>query len=116
MHYADGGLSASAGEIESWRIFRPDIYKFVNDGKIWINPESGKQLAQCPWLRKLPDQNKYVCDIYDDRPDDCKYYPTTIEEMVEHECEMLQAHDLDNLKQAKKTLDQIMADSRPPLE
>jgi uncharacterized protein len=116
MHYSDGGLSASASEIEAWRIFRPDIYRYVRDGEIWISPDTGKQLAQCPWLRKLPAQNKYVCDIYNDRPDDCKFYPTTIEEMVELECEMLEAHDLANLKQAQKTLDQLMADSRPPLE
>jgi uncharacterized protein len=116
MHYSDGGLSASASEIEAWRIFRPDIYRYVRDGEIWISPDTGKQLAQCPWLRKLPAQNKYVCDIYNDRPDDCKFYPTTIEEMVELECEMLEAHDLANPKQAQKTLDQLMADSRPPLE
>ena len=116
MHYSDGGLSASASEIESWKNFRPDIYQYVREGKIWVNPDTGEPLAMCPWLRKLPNQNKYVCDIYDERPDDCKYYPTTIEEMIKHECEMLEAHDLANPKLAQKTLDTLMADNRPPLE
>jgi Fe-S-cluster containining protein len=116
MKYSDGGLSASAGEIESWRIFRPDIDRYVSGGKIWMDPDTGKQLVLCPWLRKLPDQNKYVCDIYDDRPDDCRFYPTSIEEMVRHVCEMLEDHDLTNPKQAQKTLDKLMADNRPPLE
>ena len=114
--YGDGGLSASPGEIDLWDKFRPDIYSYVSDGKIWMNPDTGKQLELCPWLRKLPNQNKYVCDIYYERPDDCKFYPVTIEQMVKDECEMLDEHDLVNPKQAQKTLDQLMADSRPPFE
>lgn len=115
MHYSDGGLSASASEIALWKIFRPDIYRYVNNGNIWMSPDTGDQLALCPWLKKLPNQNKYSCAIYNDRPDDCKYYPTTIEEMEKHKCEMLEANDLANPKQAQKVLDQLMADSRPPL-
>jgi Fe-S-cluster containining protein len=114
--YSNGGLSASANEIEYWDNFRPDIYRYVSDGKIWVNPDTGKQIELCPWLRKLPDQNKYTCNIYYDRPDDCKYYPVTIEQMVKDECEMLEPQDLLKLKQAQKTLDKLMADSRPPFE
>ena len=115
IKYSDNGLSASASEIESWKNYRPDIYQYVRDGNIWMDPNSGKQLILCPWLRKLPNQNKYICDIYEDRPDDCKYYPTTIKEMIRDECEMLEVHDLANPKQAQKTLDNLMAGSRPPL-
>ena len=113
INYSDGGLSASASEIESWDIYRPDIYRYVSDGKIWVNPDTGKQLERCPWLKKLPDQNKYTCDIYYDRPDDCKYYPVTIDQMVKDECEMLEPRDLEKPKQAQKNLDKLMADSRP---
>lgn len=81
-----------------------------------MDPDTREQLSLCPWLRKLPDQDKYICDIYDYRPNDCRYYPTTIEEMVRHECEMLEAHDLSNPKLAQKALDELMADSRSPLE
>ena len=81
-----------------------------------MDPENGEQLKICPWLRKLPDQDKYTCEIYHDRPDDCKHYPVTIEQMVKDECEMLEAKDLAKPKQAQKTLDLLMVDSRPPVE
>jgi len=114
--YGNGGLSATASEIEMWDIFKPDITRYVSEGKIWMNPDTGKQLELCPWLRKTPDHNIYTCDIYYDRPDDCKHYPVTIEQMINDECEMLESHDLSKPKQAQKTLNKLMADSRPPFE
>jgi len=114
--YSSGGLSASVEEIEFWEIHRPDIYKYVKDGEIWMNPETGNQIEVCPWLRKLSNQNKYTCGIYFDRPDDCKYYPVTIDQMVMDDCEMLDARDLIEPKKSQKRLDELMADSRPPYE
>ena len=115
-NYSDGGLSASEIEIEFWEIFRPHIYSFVSEGNIWMDPNTGKQIERCPWLRQLPNQGKYVCDIYNDRPDDCKHYPVTIEQMIKDECEMLEARDLVNPKQAQSALDKLMADSRPSVK
>jgi Fe-S-cluster containining protein len=106
----------SADEIELWEIFRPDIYNYVYEGGIWINPDTNQKLKQCPWLRRVPNQDKYTCDIYFDRPEDCRFYPVTIKQMVEDECEMLEVKDLANPKQAQITLDVIMSDSRPPHE
>ena len=114
--YSDGGLSASKNEIDFWEIFRPNIYSFVSGGNIWIDPNTGKQIERCPWLRQLPNQGKYVCDIYYDRPDDCKHYPVTIEQMIKDECEMLEARDLNNPKQAQSVLDKLMNDCRPSVE
>ena len=114
IHYSDGGLSASASDLERWETDRPDIADYASGGKIWIDPTSGEQLLRCPWLQKLPEQNKYICRIYYDRPDDCRYYPVDIEQMLHDDCEMLEARDLANPKQAQKTLDMLMADSRPP--
>jgi len=113
--YGGGGLSVSVSEIEWWEIHRPDIFSYVGAGKIWISPVTGKQMVRCPWLRKLPNQNKYICRIYFDRPDECKHYPVTVDEMVRDDCEMLEARDLANPKQAQRTLDNLMADSRPPV-
>jgi len=79
-----------------------------------MNPDTGQQIEKCPWLRKSPDQKVYTCDIYYDRPDDCKYYPVTIEQMVSDECDMLEDKDLANPKQAQRKLDKMMVDSRPP--
>ncbi len=112
INYSNGGLSASASEIESWENTRPDISRYVKDGKIWMDPDTGNQLELCPWLRKLTNENKYTCDIYYDRPDDCKFYPVTIEDMIKDECEMLEARDLKDPMQAQKTLDELMSDSR----
>ena len=114
--YSNGGLSASTDEIALWAIFRPDIHCYVRAGKIWMDPDTGKQLERCPWLRKMPDQENYTCDIYYDRPDDCKYYPATIEEMARDECEMLETQDLVSSKKAQSTLDKMMADSRSSSE
>lgn len=116
VKYSNGGLSASTSEIELWEIFKPEIYQYVSDGKIWVNPETGEQIERCPWLRKMPNQEKYTCDIYYDRPDDCKYYPVTIEQMEQDECEMLEEQDLAKPKQAQKILDKLMSESRPGLE
>lgn len=113
-HYSDGGLSASDSEIDWWETHRPEIFSYVSGGKIWISPVTGKRLVTCPWLQKIRGQTKYICGIYDDRPDDCRYYPIDIEQMVRDECEMLEVRDLASPKQAQKTLDILMADSRPP--
>ena len=113
--YSNGGLAASESEIKFWDVFRPEIYEYVSDGKIWMEPKTGKQLTLCPWLRKQPNKNIYTCDIYFDRPDDCKHYPVTIDQIIEDECEMIEERDLANPKQAQKTLDKLMADSRPPV-
>jgi Fe-S-cluster containining protein len=80
-----------------------------------MDPVTGKQMMRCPWLEKLPNQEKYTCSIYFDRPDECKHYPVRIEEMIRDDCEMLEARDLRNQKQAQKTLDKLMSDSRPPV-
>ncbi len=113
--YGNGGLSASDVEIDWWETYRPDISDYVNGGKIWISPVTGKQMVRCPWLRKLPNQNKFICRIYYDRPDDCRHYPVTIEQMINDDCEMLEARDLVDSKRAQITLDNLMADSRPPV-
>ena len=79
-----------------------------------MNPDTGEQLSRCPWLQKLPDQDKYSCQIYNDRPDECKHYPVNIDQMVKDDCEMLEASDLAKPDQAQRFLDRLMADSRPP--
>jgi Fe-S-cluster containining protein len=115
IKYSNGGLSATDSEIKWWDSTRPDIYDYVRNGKIWMDPNNGEPLELCPWLRKQPN-NVYTCNIYYDRPDDCKFYPVTIEQMVSDECEMLEAGDLNNLKHAQKKLDKIMSDSRPAFD
>ena len=94
IKYADGGLSATQSEIDWWELHRPEIFEHVKDGKIWVSPENGEPLVRCPWLVELEGENKYACQIYHDRPDDCRHYPTHIDEMIADGCEMLQDQDL----------------------
>lgn len=130
IHYSNGGLSATQDEIDWWEASRPDIYQYVRDGEIWADPNSGERLKRCPFLHlvddinepltlqnslrlKKPKQEKYACSIYHDRPDDCRHYPTHIDEMVRDECEMIEVKDLLDPKSAQKKLDTLMANSRP---
>ncbi len=115
IKYSNGALSASQAEIEMWELFNPDIAEYVRDGEIWADPNSGKLFELCPFLRKTTDVKsvvRYTCDIYYDRPDDCKYYPSHVQEMINDECEMIEAIDLVDLKKAQQALDIIMIDSR----
>lgn len=115
IKYSNGALSASQQEIELWEVFNPDIAAYVNKGEIWADPKSGKLLEICPFLRQetaITSTNvKYSCDIYFDRPDDCKFYPSNVQEMILDDCEMLEAQDLKDLKKAQAKLDIIMTDS-----
>lgn len=113
IKYSDGGLSVSEEEIQSWELFRPDIRKYVLAGEIWFSPDTQQPIKLCPWLRKDPQQSLYTCDIYHDRPEDCRLYPTNIDEMIRDECEMIEVRDLQHPLKAQQQLDQIMADSRP---
>ncbi len=111
----NGGLSASPEDIDRWEEHRPDIARYVQDGKIWIDPETGDYFARCPWLKEAPSGVGTFCAIYEDRPEDCRHYPIDIEQMVRHGCEMLEPHDLNNVKRAQRKLDEIMIESRPPV-
>lgn len=119
--YSDGGLSASAEEITDWETFNPAIAAYVVAGKIWMDPETGEQLTRCPWLKLLPSDSgngpeKYGCSIYQDRPEDCRHYPSSIAEMVRDGCEMIEVRDLDAPARAQQVLDTLMSDSRPPAQ
>jgi len=116
IKYGDGGIEASVDDIEMWEIFRPHIYQYVIKNKIWFNPKTGEQLTQCPFLEKMPEQLpsgqvKYTCTIYEDRPEDCRQYPSSITEMVRDQCEMIETIDLTHPKKAQIKLDTLMNDS-----
>jgi len=111
----NGGLSASSEEIDWWETHRPDIARYAVGGRIWVDPATGEYLSHCPWLLRSDDGTRTTCDIYHDRPEDCRHYPVDIEQMIRHDCEILERRDLIDIKRAQKTLDKMMADSRPPV-
>jgi Fe-S-cluster containining protein len=65
------------------------------------------------FLNTFLTKKKTTCDIYHDRPEDCRHYPVDIAQMFKDDCEMLEPRDLNDLKRAQKKLDAIMIDSRP---
>lgn len=116
INYSHGGLSATAQEVEYWELFRPDIARFVSNGEIWIDPDSGELLELCPWLNKADNADVYSCDIYNDRPDDCKTYPINIPQMIGDDCEMLEPEDVTKPKLGYSRLKLIMSDSWSSLQ
>ncbi len=118
IKYGDGALAASQEEIDLWEIFNPDIFEYVKGSEIWFDPSTKQPLSRCPFLKIEPkkdpnEKNKYTCSIYLDRPEDCRHYPSRIDEMIRDDCEMIEVVDLDNPKAAQKRLDTLMKDSRP---
>ena len=53
---------------------------------IWISPRTGDDVTRCPWLRKLPNQDKYICRIQDMKPEHCWKYPLSREHAKDTGC------------------------------
>lgn len=118
IKYGGGDLAATEQEIELWELFNPDIFQYVQGDEIWFDPVSKQKLTTCPFLELAPktspaEPNKYTCSIYLDRPEDCRHYPSTVNEMIRDECEMIEAVDLTSPFKAQIKLDKLMQDSRP---
>ena len=54
---------------------RRDILEYIVDADLWISHRTGEEVTRCPWLRKLPRKEKYICRIHDTKPRHCKDYP-----------------------------------------
>lgn len=117
LKYADGGLVATSIEVDYWQDQRPDIYAYVHQGVIWCDPDTGAPLDVCPFLQKSgqEDAYRYACGIYADRPQDCRSYPVSIDDMIRDDCEMIEVKDLRDYAKAQQTLDRLMDGSRPPV-
>lgn len=57
---------------------------YIHD--IWISPKTDGDVWRCPWLRKLPNQDKYICRIHNLKPKYCKNYPYSKEHAEETGC------------------------------
>ncbi len=53
---------------------------------IWISPKTGEDTVRCPWLRKLPNRDKYICRIHDVKPRMCQEYPKSVKHAQETGC------------------------------
>lgn len=111
IKYSNGGLSATSQEIAQWQDEAPQIADYVQNGEIWFDPDTKESLTICPFLQKIENSKTYTCSIYFNRPDDCRFYPSTLDEMMRDECEMIEERDLKNPKNAQQALEIIMKDS-----
>lgn len=86
-------LQATDEDIEIWeRTGRSDILEWVGvGGDLWINQSTNKEASRCPWLRKLPGKNQYLCRIHETKPEICRNYPVTKEQAKEDGCPGLKA-------------------------
>jgi len=53
---------------------------------IWVSPSTGEHVNRCPWLRKLPNKDKYICRIQDVKPKHCGQFPTSKKHAQETGC------------------------------
>lgn len=99
MKYKGDNWLGSATETDMllWLIRAPEVLDYVGDShfNLWVNPGTGKELKRCPWLDKQQGQEKYGCQIHHVRPEVCRDYPIDIDQMIDLDCEMLEAGDLD---------------------
>jgi Fe-S-cluster containining protein len=87
---------AADQDIKMWeREWRYDILEWVDpihfgDDEciydIWINPITHDDVKRCPWLRKLPNQQKYICRIHDVKPEHCRAYPRSRKHAMKTGC------------------------------
>ena len=72
-------------DVDLWKEnLRYDIFAWVSVTELgngqrfydaWINPVTHEPVDRCPWLRKLPNQDKYTCGIHGLKPSHCRNYP-----------------------------------------
>ena len=97
LKYKGGAWLGSATDQDRlfWQVFRPDILEYLgHENELWVSPVTGLKMRRCPWLRKLPRQDKYNCRIHRFRPEVCRNFPIDVEQMIQMDCEMLEEGDL----------------------
>lgn len=82
-------LTATREDVLRWRReYRYDILRFcdvtklprggVIGGDLWIDSEAPEdrnpERERCPFVRKMPGTNRYLCRIYETRPQVCRDY------------------------------------------
>ncbi|MDY0039834.1 MAG: YkgJ family cysteine cluster protein [Desulforhabdus sp.] len=43
---------------------------------VWMKPGTEEYLDGCPFLKKIPEQEKYICSIHDTKPWHCRSFPS----------------------------------------
>ena len=77
--------SLSDRDVDVWkRAGRKDILEWVGvfpkDGqetvyRVWMKPGTREFVKGCPFLKKIPHENRWVCSIHEVKPKFCRQYP-----------------------------------------
>jgi Fe-S-cluster containining protein len=78
----------TAEDFDRWNALgRQDILNWVGvfnaDGgkkrsyRIWMTPGTRKLARTCPFLKKVPAENRWICAIHDVKPAICRHYPVS---------------------------------------
>jgi len=79
--------SAQEEDVVRWKKEgRWDILEYVVAGDLWISPRTNRDVNRCPWLRKLPNKNRYICRIHDTKPKHCREYPKSKKHALQTGC------------------------------
>lgn len=83
-------------DVQRWKkAEREDILAWVDSIKvrggeyvhtIWVDPATKIDVEQCPWMKRLPDKNRWICQIYDLKPSRCREYPKSYTQESDSEC------------------------------
>jgi len=75
-----GSLSATAEDVARWNEEgRDDILRFVRElapgwgADLWVD-ENDRERERCPFVRKVRGSKRYLCRIYETRPQVCRDY------------------------------------------
>ena len=79
-------------DVKRWkREHRYDILEWVDTfgglNDIWISPKTGEAVSRCPWLRKLPKKDKYICRIHQTKPAHCRNFPKSKRHALDSGCQ-----------------------------
>ncbi len=87
----------TAEDVAYWeQMGRSDVLdwvgRFHRDGhetvyRIWIKPGTRTFAATCPFLQKLPHENRWICRIHDVKPQICRQYPVSRKHAVMTGCQ-----------------------------
>lgn len=86
----------TADDVTRWKqTGRSDIMNWVGvfqkDGqkaayRIWIKPGTRTFAETCPFLKKKPHENRWICLIHDVKPQICRQYPVSRKHAIMTEC------------------------------
>ena len=89
-------LSATTADMRRWRREkRADILAYADDfgrtsggADLWFKPD-GRECSRCPFVRRERGRQTYRCGIYETRPEVCRDYPISYEQMELIGCEII---------------------------